>query len=101
MSPSFSPDDLSRRLASWRVQPPRDPRFRSAVLARLASADRTSGWLGYARQHAGGVAAALTVAVAAGALGGWGSARYRAAADREELLRTYVDSLDGRSMRQP
>ena len=97
----FSPDDLSRELACWRLNPPADPGFRTAVRARLDAATGQGGWLAYVRQHAGAVAASLVLAVAAGALGGWGSARARAGADREHLARAYVEQFDPRMARMP
>ena len=56
------PDPLSHTLGTWRIAPPGDPQFRSAVWARLQAA-RDTRWAAYVRQHAAASCAALALAV--------------------------------------
>jgi hypothetical protein len=93
-----SPDSLSRLLASWRVNAPRDPRFRTAVRERLLARAANPSWIGYARRHAAGVGTALVLAVVAGAMTGHERARARVAADSARLAAAYVEGLDARAM---
>jgi hypothetical protein len=96
-----SPDDLTSTLASWRVNPPADPAFRTAVRARLDSDESALSWPRFARRHAALVAGLLGVATVGGALGGQASARMRVAEARERLVSAYVQSLDARAMDRP
>lgn len=98
MNPTRPPDSLSRTLASWRVEPPRDPAFRAVVRARLGGAPAASPWSGYVRRHAAAVGGALALAVAAGAVSGHGRARARVEADTARLAAAYVAELDARVM---
>jgi hypothetical protein len=92
------PDSLSRALASWRLDAPRNPRFRADVWARIRSGNTALPWVIYLRQHAAPFAGALAIAIALGALGGRERARARVAAESARLAATYVQGLDARSM---
>jgi hypothetical protein len=92
--------DLSKALASWQVEPRRDPGFRAAVKSRLAAPQGLS-WPAYLRQHALPVAAACGLALVVGGWIGHSRARERAAADREQLAESYVRALDARSLTAP
>jgi hypothetical protein len=90
-----TPDPLSRTLEAWRVQPARDPQFRSEVRQRLASGS-TESWSRYLRAHGVGwsVAAALGIAVA-----GWtgrAAAKVRLEAERHAMVEAYLVELDPR-----
>jgi hypothetical protein len=90
-----SPDPLSGLLQHWRIAPPGDPQFRSAVWARLQAA-RDTRWAAYVRQHAAASCAALALAVVTGGwLGRWQAHRH-AAQDREVLATTYLAEIDAR-----
>lgn len=101
MNSPDSSDTLSRLLDAWRLEPPRDPRFRAAVSARLHPDARRAAWPDYLRAHAGAVAVTLVLAVVAGALTGREQARARLAAERERLAASYVQALDARAMAMP
>ncbi|MSU48119.1 MAG: hypothetical protein EXS37_03355 [Opitutus sp.] len=101
MAPSEPPDSLSRTLASWQVEPTRQPQFRAEVWARIHAAAVPPPWQVFARQHAGLVGGALALAVVAGGLLGHERARARAAAESAQLANAYVQRLDARSMRMP
>ena len=90
------PDPLPPLLAAWRLNPPADPAFRAAVRARLAPARPGAAWVAFARRRTGPVLGAVLVALAAGAVGGHGSARARVAEDRARLAAAYVAGLDAR-----
>jgi Lon protease-like protein len=94
-------DVLSRALTAWRVAPPRNPRFRAAVWARLEAARMAVTWPGYARAHAAVLAGALALAVVAGGWVGTERAQARVAAERAEIVSAYVQSLDARAMTMP
>ncbi len=90
-----SPDPLSGFLQRWRIAPPGDPQFRTAVWARL-QAGRDTRWAAYVQQHAADSCAALALAVVAGGwLGQW-QAHRQAAQDREMLATTYLSEIDAR-----
>jgi hypothetical protein len=92
---NLSRDSLSEILQNWRIAPPGDPQFRTAVWARLQAA-RATRWAVYVRQHAAASCAALALAVVAGGwLGQW-QARRQAAQDREMLATTYLAEIDAR-----
>jgi hypothetical protein len=99
MDSSHPPDSLASTLAAWRVTPPRDPRFRAAVHARLGQASLP--WTVYARRHVAVVGGALALALVVGALIGRESARSRVAAESAQLAAAYVQGLDARSMTTP
>jgi len=89
------PNPLSRALGTWRIVPPGDPQFRTAVWARLKAA-RDLRWAAYVRQHAIASCAALALAVVAGGwLGQW-QAHRQAVQDREVLATTYLGEIDAR-----
>lgn len=99
-----SPQEDERRmpeLQEWRVTPPRNPRFRTEVWARIGAWRREASWSGYVRRHAAGLAGALTVALL---LGGWigrTEARARVEAERTAIATQYVRALDARAMTAP
>jgi hypothetical protein len=101
MKPALEPDPLSRALATWRVAPRRNPRFRAEVWARIETVRRVPTWSGYLRAHGALVAGALAVAVVTGAWRGREEARERNATARAELVAEYVHGLDARWMRSP
>lgn len=98
MNPNRPTDSLSRTLAAWRVEPPRDPAFRAVVWARLGAAAAGQPWSWYVRRHAAAVGGALVLAVVAGALSGHERARSQVAADTARLAAAYVAELDARVM---
>jgi hypothetical protein len=103
MSNSSSPDPLpcDATLASWRVDPPRNPSFRSDVWARIEADRRPTTWGRFVRAHPAAVAAMLAVGLALGAWSGRTEARDRLESDRSQLAASYVHSLDARWMRNP
>lgn len=98
MNPTRPSDSLSRTLASWQVEPPRDPAFRAAVRARLGAATAAQPWSWYVRRHAAAVGGALALAVAVGAFSGHERARSRVEAETARLAAAYVAELDARVM---
>ena len=98
------PDDeslLSRALAEWRVEPPRDPQFRAKVWSQIEAEPRDPSWPEYVRGRALWVAGAMVLAATVGALTGSSRARSQANADRTALAAEYVHALDPRWMRSP
>jgi hypothetical protein len=89
------PDPLSPLLGTWRIAPPSDPQFRTAVWARLQAA-RDTRWAAYVRHHAAASCAALALAVVAGGWFGQWQAHRQAAQDREMLATTYLAEIDAR-----
>ncbi|MEO7413016.1 MAG: hypothetical protein ABIZ81_06645 [Opitutaceae bacterium] len=96
-----APDSLSRILDAWRVAPPRSPRFRAGVWARIETLRKAPAWSDYARAHAGLVATVLAVSVLAGALTGRERARARVTTEKARLADSYVEAMDARFMRMP
>lgn len=96
-----SPDPLDRTLAAWRVEPPRDPAFRTSVWARVAAARRAPSWPAYVRTHLTLATGLLAVAILAGGWIGREQARARVEADRATIADSYVRGLDARTMRMP
>lgn len=97
----FPPEDtLSRALHEWRVAPPRNPQFRTAVWRRIGAAPRGGAlsWPVYVRRHAGAVAGALALAAAAGAWIGREQAHARVASASTRMANAYVQALDARAM---
>jgi hypothetical protein len=101
MKPADPDSALSRTLADWRLTPPRDPAFRTAVWSRIAATRRPATWPAFARAHVAALAGALVLAIVAGAWAGKAEARTRVAASRDAIARSYVQSLDARVMRLP
>jgi hypothetical protein len=95
-------DPLPRLLREWPVRPVRDPQFRDAVWRGIRLRRGGLSWSGYLRAHALPAAGALALALGIGAWAGHASARHHAAAQREAMVRSYVDALDARTMtREP
>jgi hypothetical protein len=103
MTPPDTSDSrsLSRILADWRVTPPRDPHFRTAVWSRLEAARRPSSWPAFARAHRPVLTGALAAALVIGAWAGREQARARVDHERDGIARAYVQSLDARVMQLP
>ncbi len=98
MNPIPPADSLSRTLAAWRMQPPRDPGFRAAVWGRIGAGRHSQPWAVYVRRHAAVVSGALALGGAVGALGGHERARSQVEADTARLAAAYVAELDARVM---
>lgn len=98
MSSPQDPDLLSRHLASWRVVPPRNPRFRASVRARIESPPGDVSWAEFVRRHGRTVAGALALACVLGAFSGRERARSRVALESSRMAAAYVQGLDARSM---
>ncbi len=96
----MKPEDekLARVLAAWRVAPAADGAFRAGVWAKIERARRDGAWAGFVRARAVPCAVLLLVALGAGAWTGREQARGRVAAERAEILRSYVSGLDARAM---
>jgi hypothetical protein len=101
MDSSKEPDSISSTLASWRVEPPRNPEFRREVWARVGAASGMMPWRVFARHHLAAVSGALALAMAVGALSGHERARRRAEVESARLATAYVQGLDARSMQIP
>jgi hypothetical protein len=101
MNSDHEPSGLGRLLPEGRMEPRRNPHFRTEVWGRIEAAKRVSSWTGYARAHAPWVAGVLALAIVLGAIGGREEARAQASADRSALASAYVHALDARWMRQP
>lgn len=95
MTPSPSPDPLTSALASWRVAPPADPGFRTAVWRRLEAAAPAT-WGDYLRRHAVAWSLAGALAIVAAGWTGHRAAEIRLAAERERMVATYLGDLDPR-----
>ncbi|MBI5767666.1 MAG: hypothetical protein HZA93_07710 [Verrucomicrobia bacterium] len=95
--PATAPDRLSRVLAEWRVQPPSNPHFRPAVWQRIAQGRRES-WPTYLRAHLVGWTVAAGVAVVAAGWAGHTAGRAKLAADREQMVISYLGEIDPRVM---
>lgn len=94
-------DSLSRTLGDWQLAPGRNPQFRPSVWAKIAAASRPASWVSFARAHFGALAAAVAVALLVGGWAGREQARAAVEADRQQLARAYVQSLDARAMWRP
>ena len=88
-------DPLSRTLAAWRVEPPSDPNFRPAVWQRIRQRSRET-LAGYLRAHLVGWAVVAGLAVVAAGWAGHAAARAKLAADRDQMVVTYLGAIDPR-----
>jgi hypothetical protein len=88
-------DSLSAVLHRWRVDPPADPGFRSAVWQRLDARTRES-WPAYLRSHATAWSLAAVVLMGAAAISGTALAQARVQAEREAMVVNYLVELDPR-----
>lgn len=98
MNNSESTQPSIELLNTWRVQPVRDPAFRTQVWRRIAARQGESGWPAYLRAHALPASGLLAVAMVAGAWVGHEQAREQAEARRDAMVTAYVQSLDARAM---
>jgi hypothetical protein len=87
-------DSLSKELALWRIEPPRNPAFRPAVWSRLKAGSLETGLLQYMRQHVMLSACALAFSVSLGMYAGHLGASARSQRDRLVLADTYLASID-------
>lgn len=95
MNPPDPDDRLSATLASWRVNPARNPHFRPAVLACVRKTARDT-WAGYVRGHLAAWSVAALVALAAAGWTGHAFAQAEMEINRERMAVTYLGSLDPR-----
>lgn len=91
-----SPDPLSTALAGWRIAPPADPEFRSAVWQRITALRSRESWPAYLRAHPTAWALAAVVVLSAAGWTGHAAAQARMRADREAIVITYLTDLDPR-----
>ncbi|HEU5079102.1 MAG TPA: hypothetical protein VFT72_07805 [Opitutaceae bacterium] len=94
-------DPLETALADWRLEPTRNPRFRSGVWARIEAARSGETWSRYMRTHAASVALAFICALTVGIFSGRMRARAEVAAENGKIVAQYVRSLDARTMHRP
>lgn len=94
MNPS-DPNDLSRKLADWQVNPKADPNFRPAVWQRIQQRSRDT-WGSYVQGHLAGWAVAALVAVVGATFTGHALAQSKIEAEREEMAVSYLVNLDPR-----
>ena len=90
------PNPLSDALRLWRVSPPPNPEFRTAVWQRIEAARREPTWPAFVRTRATALAAAAIVTVVLSGWTGHSVARNRVQADRTTLVAHYLASLDVR-----
>ena len=95
MDPTPSRDPLADTLHQWRVQPARDPNFRSTVTQRIDQAVRLT-WSSYIRGHLVGWSIAAMVALVVAGWSGQAMARSRLDASRDAMVITYLSGLDPR-----
>jgi len=91
---------LHTTLLAWRVSPPADPGFRSALWARIESARERFEltWTGYLRRHTAAWALVLVLAAVGAGWAGHHAGEGHALADRETVLASYVAAIDARAM---
>ena len=96
----MNPEDekLRQVLATWQVAPVAAAGFRASVWARIERGRREAAWAGFVRARAVPCAVLLVVALGVGAWTGREQARGRVAAERAEILQSYVNGLDARAM---
>jgi anti-sigma factor RsiW len=97
MHPTDANDRLSATLQSWRVNPPRDPNFRPAVMERIRRNARET-WPGYVRSHLLGWSAAAVLAAIAAGWTGHAAARAKIDDHRDQMVVSYLGNLDPRVM---
>ena len=96
--PTPPPDPaLSASLQRWRVAPPRDADFRTAVWRRSRAATARVSWPAFVHTHAVAWAVVTVIALGGAGLAGRTVARARTVADREALAVGYLVSLDPRA----
>lgn len=95
MNPYTSPDRLGETLRTWRVAPPADPGFRTAVWTRLQRRAPAT-WPAYLRGNLAGWAVAAGLAVVAAGWSGHQLAQARLDARREQMVVNYLGELDPR-----
>ena len=98
MKLNHTDEKLTQVLATWRVAPTADGAFRADVWAKIGRAREDAAWSGFARARAVPCALLLAVALGVGAWTGREQARGRVAAERAEILQSYVNGLDARAM---
>jgi hypothetical protein len=101
MNANHEHSGLGGLLPEWKVDPKRNPRFRTEVWGRIEASKAASSWTGYAWAHAPWITGVLALAIVLGAIGGREQARAQASADQAALASAYVHALDARWMRQP
>lgn len=90
-----STDSLSRTLADWRVRPPADPAFRTAVWQRIRTRTQES-WAAYVRAHRLGWSVAAVLAVTGAGWTGHAAAQARLQQQRDAMIVSYLVDLDPR-----
>ena len=95
MKPPDPHDRLSDTLASWRVNPARDPNFRPAVLQRIQQSARIT-WAGYVRGHLTTWSIVAIVTVSAAGWTGRAFAQSKMEDGRERMVVNYLGNLDPR-----
>ena len=88
-------DSLSAVLHRWRVDPPADPNFRTAVWRRLDARARET-WPVYLRSHATAWSLAAVVLLGLAAYSGTALAQARMRSERDAMVVTYLVDLDPR-----
>jgi hypothetical protein len=101
MSAPDSDLPLRRVLTEWRLSPPADPSFKSAVWARIEAHEQGTGWATFVRSHGAWVGGGVALALVLGAWSGRTQAHAKTAAERAAVVHSYVQSLDARTMRMP
>ncbi len=90
-----SPDSLPEVLRGWRVKPPADPNFRSAVWLRIGSRNSAT-WPAYLRAHTAAWSLVAVLVLGTAGYAGTALAQARVRADREAIVVTYLVDLDPR-----
>ena len=95
MHPNEPRDPLSDALQHWRLQPPRDAHFRTAVWQRIEGTARLN-WSTYVRGHLVGWSVTTALALVVAGWGGHAMAQARLDAERNAMVVTYLSGLDPR-----
>jgi hypothetical protein len=90
-----SRDNLTELLQGWRVRPPADPGFRTAVWRRI-DRQRAANWPAYLRAHTAAWSVAAVLALGVAGFAGRSLAQARVQADREAIVVAYLTGLDPR-----